>query len=229
MATTTPNFGWSVPTSSDLVKNGATAIETLGDSIDASLVDLKGGTTGQVLAKATGTDMDFTWTTSTSGGMTSIASGSLSGGSLVLSSIAGTYKDLRLILRNPYLSAATSFKITVNSVTSYDWLQIVSGASSGATIQYETQLGNNNINTSYNSPSTTSTDAMFVCNFFDYTNTTANKISNSQFAYKKNTGGARELAQTFGVANTTAAITSITLTVGTGTFSGGTYILYGVN
>jgi hypothetical protein len=61
MATTTPNFGWSVPTSSDLVKNGATAIETLGDSIDASLVDLKGGTTGQVLAKASGTDMDFSW------------------------------------------------------------------------------------------------------------------------------------------------------------------------
>ena len=61
MATTTPNFGWSVPTSSDLVKNGATAIETLGDSIDASLVDLKGGTTGQVLAKASNTDMDFTW------------------------------------------------------------------------------------------------------------------------------------------------------------------------
>lgn len=67
MATTTPNFGWSVPTSSDLVKNGATAIETLGDSIDASMVDLKGGTTGQVLAKATNTDMDFTWTTSSSG------------------------------------------------------------------------------------------------------------------------------------------------------------------
>ena len=62
MATTTPNFGWSVPTSSDLVKNGATAIETLGDSIDASLVDLKGGTTGQVLTKASGTDMDFSWT-----------------------------------------------------------------------------------------------------------------------------------------------------------------------
>jgi hypothetical protein len=61
MATTTPNFGWSVPTSTDLVKDGATAIETLGDSIDASLVDLKGGTTGQVLAKATNTDMDFSW------------------------------------------------------------------------------------------------------------------------------------------------------------------------
>jgi hypothetical protein len=61
MPTTTPNFGWSVPVSTDLVKDGATAIELLGDSIDTSLVDLKGGTTGQVLAKASGTDMDFSW------------------------------------------------------------------------------------------------------------------------------------------------------------------------
>jgi hypothetical protein len=37
MATTTPNYAWVVPTSSDLVKNGATAIETLGDSADESL------------------------------------------------------------------------------------------------------------------------------------------------------------------------------------------------
>ena len=61
MATTTPNFGWPVPTSSDLVKNGATAIEGLGDAIDASLLDLKGGTTGQVLKKNSNTDMDFVW------------------------------------------------------------------------------------------------------------------------------------------------------------------------
>lgn len=61
MATTTPNFGWAVPTSTDLVKDGAVAIETLGDAIDASLLDLKGGTTGQVLSKTSNTDMDFTW------------------------------------------------------------------------------------------------------------------------------------------------------------------------
>ena len=67
MATTTPNFGWAVPTSTDLVKDGAVAIETLGDSIDASLVDLKGGTTGQVLAKASNTDMDFSWVTDATG------------------------------------------------------------------------------------------------------------------------------------------------------------------
>ena len=47
MATTTPNFGWSVPTSSDLVKNGATAIETLGDSVDASLWNVTKGQAGK--------------------------------------------------------------------------------------------------------------------------------------------------------------------------------------
>jgi hypothetical protein len=43
MATTTPNYGWDVPTSTDYVKDGATAIETLGDDIDASLFSVTGG------------------------------------------------------------------------------------------------------------------------------------------------------------------------------------------
>jgi len=62
MATTT-NFGWATPDDTDFVKDGAAAIRTLGSSIDTSLVDLKGGTTGQVLAKTSGTDMDFVWVT----------------------------------------------------------------------------------------------------------------------------------------------------------------------
>ena len=60
MATTT-NFGWTTPDDTDLVKNGALAIRTLGQSIDTSLIDLKGGTTGQVLSKASNTDLDYTW------------------------------------------------------------------------------------------------------------------------------------------------------------------------
>jgi hypothetical protein len=66
MATTT-NFNWSTPDDTALVKDGAAAIRTLGSSIDTSFVDLKGGTTGQVLAKASGTDLDFTWATDASG------------------------------------------------------------------------------------------------------------------------------------------------------------------
>lgn len=61
MATTTTNFGWDIPQSTDLVKDGATAIAALGQDIDTAMVDLKGGTTGQVLSKASGTDLDFSW------------------------------------------------------------------------------------------------------------------------------------------------------------------------
>ncbi len=60
MANTT-NFGWETPDDTDLVKDGAAAMRTLGNSIDTSLVDLKGGTTGQVLSKASNTDLDFSW------------------------------------------------------------------------------------------------------------------------------------------------------------------------
>jgi hypothetical protein len=60
MATTT-NFGWETPDDTDLVKDGAAAMRTLGSSIDTSFVDLKGGTTGQVLSKASNTDLDFSW------------------------------------------------------------------------------------------------------------------------------------------------------------------------
>ena len=42
MATTTPNYGWPVPTSTDYVKDGALAIETLGDAIDATVFGIGG-------------------------------------------------------------------------------------------------------------------------------------------------------------------------------------------
>lgn len=66
MATTT-NFGWETPDDTDLVKDGAAAIRTLGSAIDTSLVDLKGGTTNQVLAKNSNTDMDFKWVADATG------------------------------------------------------------------------------------------------------------------------------------------------------------------
>lgn len=75
MATTTPNFGWDIPQSTDLVKDGATAIAALGTDIDTSLVDLKGGTTGQILSKNSNTDMDFTWITNDVGDITAVTAG----------------------------------------------------------------------------------------------------------------------------------------------------------
>jgi hypothetical protein len=50
-----------MPTSTDLVTDLPADFETFGQAVDTSLADLKGGTTGQVLAKASNTNMDFTW------------------------------------------------------------------------------------------------------------------------------------------------------------------------
>ena len=75
MATTTTNFNFPIPQSTDLVKDGATAIAALGTSIDTDFVDLKGGTTGQILAKASNTDLDYTWTTPNPGDITAVTAG----------------------------------------------------------------------------------------------------------------------------------------------------------
>jgi hypothetical protein len=69
MATTTPNYLWSVPTSSDLVKNGATAIETLGDSVDDALWSSGYGQAGKnkvINADFSVNQRAFTSTTATS-------------------------------------------------------------------------------------------------------------------------------------------------------------------
>jgi len=72
---TTTNFGWTTPADTDLVKDGALAIRTLGNGIDTSMVDLKGGTTGQILSKASNTDMDFTWIANDQGDITEVQAG----------------------------------------------------------------------------------------------------------------------------------------------------------
>ena len=77
----TTNFNWPTPADTDLVKDGAAAIRNLGNGVDTSLVDLKGGTTGQMLSKASNADMDFTWTTPNPGDITGVTAGvGISGG-----------------------------------------------------------------------------------------------------------------------------------------------------
>jgi hypothetical protein len=133
MATTTPNFGWPVPTSTDLVKDGATAIEGLGDAIDASLLDLKGGTTGQVLAKASNTDMDFTWSTDASGIPATIFDAK---GDLIAASAADTAARLPVGTNGQVLTAdsaeTTGLKWATPAGGGGKVLQVVSGTYSTA-------------------------------------------------------------------------------------------------
>jgi hypothetical protein len=61
MSNPTSSFGWIMPTASDLVTDLPADFEVFGQAVDTSLADLKGGTSGQVLAKNSNTDMDFVW------------------------------------------------------------------------------------------------------------------------------------------------------------------------
>lgn len=73
MTNPTSNFGWQMPTSTDLVTDLPADFEVFGQAVDTSMADLKGGTSGQILSKASNTDMDFTWITNDVGDITNIA------------------------------------------------------------------------------------------------------------------------------------------------------------
>jgi hypothetical protein len=81
MANPTSNFGWQMPTNTDLVKDLPADFETFGQGVDTSLADLKGGTTGQILSKNSNTDMDFVWIANDQGDITGVTAGTgLTGG-----------------------------------------------------------------------------------------------------------------------------------------------------
>jgi len=65
MANPTTNFGWVMPTSTDLVTDLPADFNVFGQGVDTSMQYLLGGTTGQVLSKTSGTNMAFTWVTPT--------------------------------------------------------------------------------------------------------------------------------------------------------------------
>jgi hypothetical protein len=67
MANPTTNFGWVMPTATDLVTDLPADFDVFGQAVDTDFVGLKGGTTGQVLAKNSDTDLDFVWSADAAG------------------------------------------------------------------------------------------------------------------------------------------------------------------
>jgi hypothetical protein len=123
---TTP-FSWQMPTASDLVTDLPADFETFGQAVATSMADLLGGTTGQILAKASNTDMDFTWVANDQGDITGItASSPLTGGgtsgAVTLGILSGTTSNLGAVqLSDSTSSTSTTLAATANAVkTSYD-------------------------------------------------------------------------------------------------------------
>jgi hypothetical protein len=75
MTNPTTNFGWVMPTSTDLVTDLPADFNVFGQGVDTSMADLLGGTTGQILSKASAADMDFTWIANDQGDITAVTGG----------------------------------------------------------------------------------------------------------------------------------------------------------
>jgi hypothetical protein len=136
MANTT-NFNWETPDDTDLVKDGALAIRTLGSAIDTSLVDLKGGTTDQVLAKNSNTDMDFKWVADATGIPATIFDAK---GDLIAASAADTAARLAVGANNTILTADSS------TATGLKWA--APAAAGGMTLLSTTSLSGSSVTVS---------------------------------------------------------------------------------
>jgi len=81
MSNPTTPFNWQMPTATDLVTDLPADFEVFGQAVATSMADLLGGTTGQILAKNSATDMDFVWIANDQGDITGItATTPLTGG-----------------------------------------------------------------------------------------------------------------------------------------------------
>jgi len=203
-----------------------TLLTTTGDIIYASSASnparLGIGSSAQVLTVAAGVP---SWATPSSGGMTSLASGSLSGTAVNLSSISGSYKELVLYVHNIYVDVATRLYLRFNSDTAANYA--VSDTNSQTTT-VGADSGSNwiPVYVAENMP-TTSGENTFVLTIPNYTNTAGYKpysfISWNKTATAKSRFGG-------GIWKSASAITAINFNTfsGTANFSG-TYTLYGVN
>jgi len=243
MANTT-NYNWETPDNTDLVKDGALAIRTLGSSIDTTTKALNPsttlgdieyrsatantntrlgiGSTGNVLTVAGGVP---TWAAPAGGGgMTVISSGSLTGGSISIGSITG-YNDLQLVLRDYYPGSVAAMDVRVNALNTNEYNFVVyrqDGTSTSNTATSGFRLGDN-----ANGQTNSDGDNAVIFDFYDVQNTTAKKLVNYTFVFKDD-GGVNRLTKAHGFLNSTAAISTVVMLPSTGTWGGGTYILYGV-
>ena len=72
MSNPTTPFSWQMPTPTDLVTDLPADFEVFGQAVATSLADLLGGTSGQILAKNSNTDMDFVWIANDQGDITAV-------------------------------------------------------------------------------------------------------------------------------------------------------------
>lgn len=207
-------------------------LTTTGDTYYASAAATPArlgiGSTGQVLTVAGGVP---SWATPAGGGgMTSIASGTLSGSEVSITSIPATYVNLVLFIDNPRITSGSAYlrlRVNGSSLAQYGRFFGASNGNTGGDGSSQTQW---NINDAVNQNLQTSTTVAVSAQILipNYLSSSQKSMSfqiqdrTGTFASLGGWGGYRDGNDTPGVISSVQIITSAS------TFAGGTYTLYGV-
>ena len=247
MANPTTNYGFVMPTPTDLVTDLPADFGVFGQAVDTQMktnadaatqkatLTTKGdiyaatgtstparlavGANDTVLTADSSTATGLKWAAAAAGGMTQLASGSLSGNTLSLTSISQSYVDLYLVFNNVKTSSAEALFTTLNNDTSSVYDTIHNAMTNGTwTFVNTTSLGGRN---SFSN----TVDGQFWIYLRNYTVVNrARQISGYQGIA---TSGRQFLSQF--LPTTAAAIDRIDLQLDfSATFTAGTYKLYGV-
>jgi len=202
-------------------KVAASIVDAKGDIIAATAADtvtrLAVGSNNQVLTADSSTATGLKWATPAAGGMTLISTTTLTGASVTLSSIPGTYNNLQLIIQNYQPASDRYFKLRMNSDSTANRHVGGTGAFDSTSFYVAS-----------NQDSTTS-QSLIIINIHNYTNTTTWKFMRA-FGVNNNdtTPTNANIENSYGAYNQTGAITSLQLFPDSGNFTSGTALLYGV-
>jgi hypothetical protein len=248
MANPTTNYGWPMPTSSDLVTDLPADFDAFGQPVDNTLKALNPettlgdisyrsavsntntrlgiGTAGQVLSVSGGVPA---WTTTTGGGMTLISSGNLSGSAnIAITSIPATYKNLQLWIKDPTWATDNYIGLRLNGDTgsNYAFLGLYNSSSSAASttfVQNDSYIYGSSVNDAADA------NTFALIEIFDYANTNTRKMVTMtiQSLVYDRTFVQTQVTDAQWYA-TPAAINEVNI-VANANYTGGTYEIYGVN
>jgi len=163
MSNPTSNFGWQMPTATDLVTDLPADFEVFGQAVDTALMDLKGGTTGQVLKKNTNTDMDFVWAAD-SAGMTNPMTTT---GDTIYSSSGSTPARLGIGTTGQILTVAAGVPSWATPAAGGKVLQVVQGTLTSNATTTSSSFVDTGL-TATITPSSASSKVMVIANFMAF-------------------------------------------------------------
>jgi len=243
MANPTTNYGFVLPTATDLVTDLPADFDVALQGVDTRLKALQPGTTtgdlfyasatantntrlgigstAQVLTVAAGVP---SWATPASGSLTQLATGTLSGATTNVSGLSGSYKGLKAIVTSvTFANNGFNLELRFNNDSSGLYRHANAFATQSDVNPTATEMSAVFIG------GTSSNKNVSVIDVWDYANTTHWKFCQTYGLSEGTTAGNISTIAGQGIYKATSAITAITFFADGDSFTGGTYTIYGVN